>query len=77
MHWRPKALCRGGCRPPYQEAIALMRRPHRLALRRRPHCLPCVSVCRPAAPRARDPALFRVVHDDGDEEDLEESEVRQ
>jgi hypothetical protein len=30
----------------------------------------------PAAPRAREPALFRAVHDDGDEEDLEETEAR-
>ena len=30
---------------------------------------------RPAAPRAREPALFRAVHDDGDDEDLEETEA--
>lgn len=39
--------------------------------------LPCAS--RPAArglPGAREPALFRAVHDDGDQEDLEETEAR-
>ena len=30
----------------------------------------------PAAPRAREPALFRAVRDDGDLEDLEEDEAR-
>ena len=38
---------------------------------------PALATARPPDPRAKEGALFRAVHDDGDEEDLEEEEARE